>query len=84
MTKKQLERYIVQNSHIDFNSNGKRYGIENVEDENGVSKIHFWQWNNADTFDNTFSTFSDFSQNAKIDGKSVVEILYGIDDADVF
>ena len=84
MTKNQLQLYIAQNSNIDFDFNGKRYGIENVEDENGNAKIHFWEWNNAETFDNSFSDFSDFEQNAKIGVKKVADILLDIDDADIF
>ena len=50
MTKEKLQEYIIRNSDIDFNYNGKRYGIE---------------------------------MNAQIDGKSVIDILAKIDDADV-
>ncbi len=84
MTKKQLQNYIAQNSNIDFNYNSKRYGIERREKENGSSRIFFWEWYNESTFDDSFYDFTDFAANAMIDGKSVVEILENIDDADVF
>lgn len=84
MTKTQLEHYIMRNSNIDFNYNGKKYGIERMLDENSNHRIFFWEWYNDSTFDNSFFNFSDFENNAKIDGKSVVEILENIDDADVF
>lgn len=84
MTKKQLQHYIAQNSNIDFDFDGKRYGIERVVSKNGSSCIHFWEWNNADTFDNSFSDFDDFANNAKINGVTVVDILNDIDDADIF
>lgn len=83
MTRTQLKNYIERNSNIDFNYNSKRYGIENME-EDGVSKINFWEWNNTNNFYYKFSDFLDFEANAKIDGLPVVEILKDIDDADVF
>lgn len=84
MTKMQLKNYIERNSNIDFDFNGKRYGIERIKDEIENYQIHFWEWNNTDNFYFKFSTFQDFEDNAKIDGLSVVEILKDIDDADVF
>lgn len=84
MTKKQLKEYVMQNSNIDFDYNGKRYGIERIKDDDGVHRIYFWEWYNESTFDNSYPDFETFETDAKIDGKSVVEILYGIDDADVF
>lgn len=84
MTKTQLQSYIQQNSNIDFEYNNKKYGIENIEEDNGNTRVHFWEWYNSDTFDTSFSDFTDFEQNAKIDGLSVVEILKNIDDADIF
>ena len=84
MIKKQIENYIMRNSNIDFNYNGKRYGIERMKDDDSMSKIYFWEWHNEATFDTAYSNFSDFENNAKIDGVSVVEILRNIDDVDVF
>ncbi len=84
MTKTQLEQYIMRNSNIDFNYDGKRYGIERIKEDNDVPKIYFWEWNNESTLDNHYFTFAEFEQNAKIGEKSVVEILQDIDDADVF
>lgn len=84
MTKKQLEKYIMQNSNIDFNYGGKRYGIERMPDDNNIYRIFFWEWYNEATSDNSYADFTDFETNAKIDDKSVVEILNDIDDADVF
>ena len=84
MTRTQLKEYVMRNSNIDFNFNGKRYGIERIEKDTEVPKIFFWEWYNESTFDDSFSDFADFEANAKIDGKSVVEILADIDDADVF
>ena len=84
MTKKQWQNYIEQNSNIDFNYNSKRYGIEQREQAGSTPRIYFWEWYNESTFDDSFSDFSDFEENAKIEGKSVVEILEDIDDADVF
>lgn len=84
MTKTQIKHYIERNSNIDFNYNSKRYGIENMREDDGTMKINFWQWNNSDNFYFEFTDFSDFEKNAKIDGISVVEILKEIDDADVF
>ena len=84
MTEKQLENYIMQNSNIDFNYNAKRYGIERIKDDDNIYRIYFWEWYNENTLDNSYSDFEDFKNNAKIDGKSVVEILYDIDDADIF
>ena len=84
MTKKQLENFVMRNSNIDFNYNGKRYGIERMAKTGEEARIFFWESNNKETLGNSYSDFKDFAQNAKIDGKSVVEILYDIDDADVF
>lgn len=84
MTKTQLKNYIERNSNIDFDFNGKRYGIERIKDENKNYQIHFWEWNNTDNFYLKFSTYEDFEKNAKIGELSVVEILKDIDDADVF
>ena len=84
MTKKQLENYIMRNSTIDFNYNGKRYGIERIKDDDDAYRIYFWEWYNEETLDNSYNDYEDFKNNAKIDGKSVVEILYDIDDADIF
>lgn len=84
MTRTQLKEYVMRNSNIDFDFCGKRYGIERMEKEDGIPKIYFWEWYNESTFDNHFLSFKDFVQNAKIDGKSVVEILKDIDDTDVF
>ena len=84
MTKKQLKSYIMQNSNIDFNYNGKRYGIERIANNDGIYRIFFWEWNNAATSDNSYADFIDFEANAKIEDMSVVEILNNIDDADVF
>lgn len=84
MTKKQLKKYVMQNSNIDFDYNGKRYGIERIEKDNEPTRIYFWEWYNEATFGNSYPDFESFEANVKIDGKSVVEILYGIDDADVF
>lgn len=84
MTKTQLKNYIERNSNIDFDFNGKRYGIERIKDENENYQIHFWEWNNTDNFYLKFSTYEDFEKNAKIAGLPVVEILKDIDDVDVF
>ena len=84
MTRKQLEEYIMRNSNIDFNYNGKRYGIERMPDDNDIYRIFFWEWYNDATADNSYTDFPDFETNAKIDNKSVVKILSDIDDADVF
>lgn len=84
MNKLQLKVYIEQNSNIDFNYAGKRYGIERIEKDNKLARIFFWEWNNENTFENSFQDFADFELNAKIDGKNVVDILEKIDDADVF
>lgn len=84
MTKTQLQKYIECNSNIDFDYNSKRYGIENMSEDDGTSKINFWEWNNTDKFYFKFLDFNDFEKNAKIEGLSVVEILKDIDDADVF
>lgn len=82
MTKKQIKNYIMRNSNIDFNYNGKRFGIERTS--NKGSRIYFWEWYNETTLDNYYTTYDEFEKNAKIDGIPVVEILSNIDDADVF
>lgn len=84
MTRTQLKEYVMRNSNIDFNFNGKRYGIERIVKDNDVPKIFFWEWNNDSTLDNYYLTYDAFEANAMIDGKSVVAILEDIDDADVF
>lgn len=84
MTRTQLKNYIERNSNIDFNYNSKRYGIENMTEDDNSSKINFWEWNNTKNFYFKYSDFLDFEKNAKIEGISVVEILKTIDDADVF
>lgn len=84
MTKTQLQHYIERNSNIDFNYHSKRYGIENMPESDGSTKINFWEWNNTENFYFKYSDFADFETNAKIDDLSVVEILKDIDDADVF
>ena len=84
MTKTQLKEYIMRNSNIDFNYNGKRYGIERIEKKSDVPKVYFWEWYNKATLDNHYLTYEDFEANAKIEGLSVVDILQDIDDADVF
>lgn len=84
MTKTQLQNYIERNSNIDFNYNSKRYGIENITESDGSTKIHFWEWNNTDNFYFKFLDFVEFENNARINDISVVEILKDIDDADIF
>lgn len=84
MTKTQLQKYIERNSNVDFNYNSKRYGIENIAEDDGSMKINFWEWNNTESFYFKFSDFADFEEHAQIDGVSVVNILKDIDDADVF
>lgn len=53
MTKKQLKEYVMQNSNIDFDYNGKRYGIERIEKDNEPTRIYFWEWYNEATFENS-------------------------------
>ena len=84
MIKEELQEYIMRNSNIDFNYNGKRYGIERMPDNNGNYRIFFWEWYNESTADNSYADFSEFEMNAQIDGQSVIDILAKIDDADVF
>ena len=84
MTKKQLYNYLKTGDEIEFNYNGKRYTIDPRAGKKDSSRIFFWEWYNESTFDDSFSDFTDFEANAKIGGKSVVEILEDIDDADVF
>lgn len=81
MTEKQLRNYIKTGDEIEFNYNGKRYSITYLSTETHKHMISFCEFYKEPI---DFLTYEDFKNNAKIDGKSVVEILYGIDDADVF
>lgn len=84
MTKTQLEKFIMMNCNIDFNYNGKRYGIERMTDDTNVYRIFFWEWNNDTTSDNSYVDYIDFELNAKIDGKPLIDILQDIDDVEIF
>ena len=55
-----------------------------MPDDNDIYRIFFWEWYNDATADNSYIDFPDFEANAKIENKSVVEILSDIDDADIF
>lgn len=81
MTEKQLRNYVDTGDEIEFNYNGKRYSITYFSTETHKHIISLCEFYKEPEH---FLTYEDFKNNAKIDGKSVVEILYGIDDADIF
>lgn len=84
MTKDELKKTIEQNSNIDFIYKTKKYGIERSSQPDDIFRIHFWEWNNTDTFYFTFNDFLEFENQAKIDNQSVVSILETIDDIEIF
>ena len=81
MTEKQLYNYVQTGNEIEFNFNNNRYSITYYSDETHNKIISFCEFYKEPK---DFYTYEDFKNNAKIDGKSVVEILYDIDDADIF
>ena len=81
MTEKQLCNYVATGNEIEFNYNDKRYSITYYSDDKHKKIISFCEFYQEPA---DFYSYDEFKENAKIDGKSVVDILSDIDDADVF
>lgn len=81
MTEKQLFNYIKIGDEIEFNYKGKRYSITYFSDTHNDNNISFCEFYKEPT---DFTTYESFKANAKIENRSVVDILQDIDDADIF
>lgn len=81
MTEKQLKNYIETGREIEFEYNNKKYSITYYSDETHDDIISFCEFYKEPS---DFFSYEEFKKKAKIDGKSVVDILADIDDADVF
>lgn len=81
MTRKQLYNYLDRGSEIEFWYNGKKYSITFFSDGKNDHVISFCEYYKTPA---DFYTIDEFMKGASINGKSVVDVLYDIDDADVW
>lgn len=81
MTRKQLYMYLTMHDEITFKYNGKKYSITFYSDDEHESILSFCEYYKEST---DYYTVDDFMEKGNIDGRSVVDILYDIDDADIY
>lgn len=81
MTKKQLVNYLRIGDELEFEYEGKKYAICPYGMQGEPDTISFYEFYKEG---NNYPSANDFLEKANINGKKLVDILYDIDDVEVY